>query len=74
MALWCVFIAWAAVLAGEDEMMTGLFILFGGMLLFVSIIGTLDLIGRRHAARTAQDSPVPRVSRERRSQLKTREL
>lgn len=27
--------------------MTGLLILFGGMALFVTIIGTLDLIGRR---------------------------
>jgi hypothetical protein len=27
--------------------MTGLLILFGGMLLFVSIIGTMDLIARR---------------------------
>jgi len=54
--------------------MTGLYILLGGMLLFVSIIGTLDLLGRRHAARTAQDRPVPRASRERRSQLNTREL
>ena len=44
--------------------MTGLYILLGGMVLIVSIIGTLDLIGRRHAARTSHDGPVPRASGE----------
>lgn len=35
--------------------MTGLIILFGGIVLIVTIIGTLDLIGRRQQ-RKAQNS------------------
>lgn len=34
--------------------MTGLLILFGGMALFVTIIGTLDLIGRRRQRRSSE--------------------
>ena len=34
--------------------MIGLLILFGGMALFVTILGTLDLIGRRQQRKKSQ--------------------
>lgn len=40
--------------------MTGLVILLGGIVLIVSIIGTLDLIGRRRSSKTPHE---PRASR-----------
>ena len=36
--------------------MTGFLILFGGMALFVTIIGVMDLIGRRQRRKTANDA------------------
>lgn len=38
-------------------MMTGLIILFGGITLFVTIIGTLDAIGRRQQRRAQNSKP-----------------
>lgn len=37
--------------------MTGLFILFGGMALFVTIIGIIDLIGRRQQRKAQHTKP-----------------
>ena len=41
--------------------MTGLLILFGGIALIVTIVGTMDVIGRRRLRKRSNNSVTPRA-------------